>query len=325
MSKEQIITQESAISQKQIEAISLHKKILTNGQIAAEALVELAKNLKEMRDSKLYLELGLNSFDDYCEQAAHIGQRQAYKFIKALEELGEKKMLENSGLGITKLAALATLCAEDREALMEHEDVKQLNTRELEEKVAELKKKCEQLTLEIESEVFDKEGAEKETERLQEEKAKLEMQLRQLEEENKALKNKPVEVTAAKPSEKDLLEIKNKITSELEEAKKKEIAKIKADNDAANAKSKKLQEQSEEKIKQLEQKISDLQANAKKEKTAPPPSGNKELIKYHFNAIQTAFNDAAEMISGMQNEEKEQFKNATLRLLEKCKTAVEEV
>ena len=314
-----------AMSEKQVKAISLHKQILTNGQIAAEALVELAKNLKEMRDSKLYIELGHESFDDYCEKSAHIRQRQAYKFIKALEEFGEQKLLENSGLGITKLAALATLCEEDRETIMSSENVQEMSSRELEEKIAELKKKCEQLTLDLDSESSDKEATDKENERLQEEKAKLEAQIKQLEKENKALRDKPAEANTAKPSEKELLEIKSKITSDLEKAKAEEIAKIRAENDAANVKSKKAQERAEEKIKKLEQQISDLQANTNKNKTASLPGGNKELIKYHFNAIQTAFNAAAELIGGLEIEEKSQFKKATLRLLDSCKNAVEGV
>lgn len=316
---------DTAMSEKQMEAVKLHKKILANGQIAAEAIVELAKNLKEMRDSKLYIEMGHECFDDYCEKSAHIRQRQAYKFIKALEEFGEQKLFENSGLGITKLAALATLCVEDRENIMSSENVQEMSTRELEEKIAELKKKCEQLTLELGDEVSDKESIDKQNERLQEEKAKLELRLKQLEEENKALRDKPLKTAPSEASENDILKIKKEITLELEEAKAKEIAKIKAENDAANAKSKKAQEQSEEKITQLEKQLEDLKANANKNKTLPPPNGNKELIKYHFNAIQTAFNSAAEIISGLQNEEKTQFKKATLKLLDNCKTAVEEV
>lgn len=326
MSENQITaTQDAGLYEKQIEAISLHKKILANGQIAAEALVEFSKDLKQMRDSKLYLQLGLKSFDVYCEQAVHIGQRQAYKFIKALDEFGEQKLIENAGLGITKLAALATLCSEDREELMEQENVAQLSTRELEDKIAEYKKKCEQLTLAMESETIDKEDAAKKAERLHKEKVALETQLRQLEEENKALKDKPVETVAAELSEKDLLEIKSKIASELEEESKKKIERIKAESADVNAKSKELQKKSEEKIKALEQKISDLQASSKNNKSTPPPSENRELIKYHFNAIQTAFNSAAEMIGKLKDDEKEQFKKATLKLLDGCKNAVEGV
>lgn len=308
------------MSEKQVKAISLHKKILANGQIAAEALVELAKNLKEMRDSKLYIELGHESFDDYCEKSAHIRQRQAYKFIKALEEFGEQKLLENSGLGITKLAALATLCEEDREAIMSSENVQGLSSRELEEKIAELKKRCEQLTFEIESR---EETAEEVKARLETEKRELAERIAILETENKSLKNRPAEVKAA-ASKEEIDKIKTTLADEMEEIKEREIKKYKSDK--KNAEREKAK--SDEKVKALEKQIADLQASAKADKDTKtaPASGCKELLKYHFNSIQTAFNSAAEIIGKQeQAEEKDKLKKAAKKLLSMCEAAIEEV
>lgn len=306
------------LTEKQLKAAELHKQILVNGQVAADALVELAKNLKEMRDTKLYLELGFENFESYCECAAHIKQRQAYSFIKALEELGEQKMLENSGLGITKLAALATLCAEDRETLMEHENIEQLSTRELEEKIAELKKKCEQLS-------FDMESEQSISQEISNERDKLEEKLRELEEENKKLRDRPIDITVAEPSEADIAKIKEDLSKELTQAKDKEIESLKKEKEAAVSESKKAsqeKEKSDNRIKELEKQVEVLQSTAKN-----PPAGNsnKELLKYHFSAIQSGFNAAAEIIGSLDGAEKEKFKGAVLKLLQGCREAVEKV
>lgn len=306
------------LTEKQLKAAELHKQILVNGQVAADALVELAKNLKEMRDTKLYLELGFENFESYCECAAHIKQRQAYSFIKALEELGEQKMLENSGLGITKLAALATLCAEDRETLMEHENIEQLSTRELEEKIAELKKKCEQLS-------FDMESEQSISQEISNERDKLEKKLRELEEENKKLRERPIDIAVAEPSEADIAKIKEDLSKELTEAKDKEIESLKKEKEAAVSESKKVsreKEKSDSRIKELEKQVEVLQSTAKN-----PPAGNsnKELLKYHFSAIQSGFNAAAEIIGSLDGAEKEKFKGAVLKLLQGCRESVEKI
>lgn len=338
------------LTEKQLKAAELHKQILVNGQVAADALVELAKNLKEMRDTKLYLELGFENFESYCECAAHIKQRQAYSFIKALEELGEQKMLENSGLGITKLAALATLCAEDRETLIEHENIEQLSTRELEEKIAELKKKCEQLS-------FDMESEQSISQEISNERDKLEEKLRELEAENKKLRDRPIDIAVAEPSEADIAKIKENLSKELTEAKDKEIESLKKEKEAAVNESKNASKELEakiaelekereqlrydieteklsakssskerdklkEKVKEMEKQVEVLQSTAKN-----PPEGNsnKELLKYHFSAIQSGFNAAAEIVGSLDGAEKEKFKGAVLKLLQGCREAVEKI
>ena len=58
------------LTENQVEAQKLHHRILANGQIAAEALVELAKNLREMRDSKAFKELVKGYMDKLSGGAA---------------------------------------------------------------------------------------------------------------------------------------------------------------------------------------------------------------------------------------------------------------
>ncbi len=309
------------LTEKQAEAYKLHNKILVSGQMAAEYLVDLAKNLRQMRDTKLYTELGFETFEAYCEDAAHIKQRQAYNFIKALDEFGESGLQSNASLGITKLTALATLCADDREQLMQSVDVASISTRELEEKIAELKKKCEQLELELDTTKTEKEAemqvvveaaskADEKMNQAKEEKRRLEDKLTELQARYDELKNRPVEVAVAEPDEKTIA----KIRSEAEEKAKEKAAK------EVNAALQKQQE-AEKKTRELENQLNELQAIAK---NSAPSGGTKELLKFHFSNIKTAFNSAAAIISAMEDgEEKEKFKAALKKLVEECGKAAE--
>ena len=71
------------------KARELDLKIKSNAQIAQGALWEMCKGLAEMRDSKLYKQLGYNSFEDYTEKEISMTRKQAYHYISVFENLGE--------------------------------------------------------------------------------------------------------------------------------------------------------------------------------------------------------------------------------------------
>jgi chromosome segregation ATPase len=125
-------------------AMELHTRIITSGNIAATAMVEMCKNLKQMRDRRQYIHLGYNTFEGYCEQMANIKARQAYTYISTIERLGESVLQSNAGLGITKLELLAQLPEDKRDEVADA--AAEMSTRELKEKIAELTKAKEQLT-----------------------------------------------------------------------------------------------------------------------------------------------------------------------------------
>lgn len=327
----------TTLSAKQTEALSLHRKILADGAIAAESLTALAKDLKEMRDSKLYLELGHTNFEDYCEKSAGIKQRQAYNFIKSLETFGEDGLQSNASLGITKLAALATLCDADRAELMNSEDVSELSTRELQARIDDLQHKYDQQTLDFTALAAEKEELSEKIEGENSLKESLNDALNKI----KELESRPVDVAVQEMSEEDKAKLRAEIAAELaheagkdlkaaEDKAKKEIEQAKmnskklADDALAEKKAAEAAKKAaEEKAAALEKEIADLQANAKKAATAPPPSEKKEVLKYHFEAIKNAFNASAEIISALEGEEKGKFKGAMLKLTDACKAIVE--
>lgn len=128
-------------------AVSVHTRIKLNEETAAAALVEFCRDLKRMRDEKLYSELGYENFDDYTEQAAGIGKSQAYSYIQAFERLGGTLLQNNANLGISKIKLLAMIPAPERDEFLATNDVEAVSTRELAEMVEALKAKNEQLSL----------------------------------------------------------------------------------------------------------------------------------------------------------------------------------
>lgn len=127
------------------EAMELHAQIMQSGKLAAAAMVDFARGLKRMRDDRLYLALGLETFDQYADEVVGIGKRQAYTYIRGLEQLGPRMMEEHASLGITKLEILTQVYALDREEFLAEHNVEDMSAREMRELVEKLKNKGEQL------------------------------------------------------------------------------------------------------------------------------------------------------------------------------------
>ena len=59
-----------------IKAKDLDRKIKTSAHLAQQSLYDMCMGFKEMRDSKLYKELGYSNFGDYCEKETEIKKKQ---------------------------------------------------------------------------------------------------------------------------------------------------------------------------------------------------------------------------------------------------------
>lgn len=130
------------ISENYTKAVALHRRICANAQSAQESLFEVCKGLKEMRDGKLYKELGYQNFEDYCETEVGIKRHQAQKYLAVAE-------MENGDtyhhLGVSKLALLAKLDEPERAEITQNTDLESVSVRELKSKIEDLKKANERL------------------------------------------------------------------------------------------------------------------------------------------------------------------------------------
>lgn len=139
-------------TERQNRAAQLTQRIMANGKIAASSMIEMGRDLKTVRDERLFTEMGYENFEEYCEKKIGIGKRHGYNFIQIYEKFGEEKLGQLQQLGITKLLEIAKLDDEDADDLMQNNDVNALSVRELSAKVDEYRNKFEQLTLQLEEE-----------------------------------------------------------------------------------------------------------------------------------------------------------------------------
>ena len=141
---------DGALTEEQRSFVTTHRRILACGNMAGQYLVEMAQNLKKMRDGKLYRAAGFAEFRDYVRDAIGIEERQAYNYIRVAEGLPKDFLAEHAGLGITKLSILAAAEPEDRAAVIES-GAADASVRVLQEKIRELEAErdshAEQLSL----------------------------------------------------------------------------------------------------------------------------------------------------------------------------------
>lgn len=199
---------QETLSVEQENFITTHRRIISCGNAAGRAFIDLARELQRMRDGKLYVAAGFADFGEYVEQAVGLKQRQAYNYIKVAERFTDKYLEEHAGYGVTKLALLASISETEREGVEESMDVEGATTRELEARIRELeaerdekqaqlslfeeaKEKAEQDAASVRA-AADKSGAE--IEKMRKKVLKLDEEKTALEKQVQDLKNLPPEV-----------------------------------------------------------------------------------------------------------------------------------
>ena len=130
---------EIIISDTYTKAYSLDKKIKANAQILQDTIFELGKSLLEMRDGKLYKELGYQNFAEYCENEVGIKRRQSYCYISIVENLPEDFVHSSAQIGVKKLSLLSRLDEATRNEIVKNTDVSGTSVKELEKQIRELK------------------------------------------------------------------------------------------------------------------------------------------------------------------------------------------
>ena len=328
----------------QERAVLLDSRINVNVEIlkntvreAANTLFAIGRDLKTMRDEKLYIQMGHKTFADYCNEKADVKQRQAYNYIKCYEIYGERLNTELANIENTKLIYAAMLDTEDREQLIESGELDNMSTNEVKKYAQELKSRTAQITLELDEKTKELSRYEKmqndfdklksELDANQSVKDKQSARIAELEEKNRSmakyetelkdkiteLMNKPVEVAVEKPSKAEIEKIKKDAAEKAEKAAKKqhdkEIAELRermAAAEKANA----------EKIERLESENASLPASPKR----IPPSTQKERIKFYAEECLRNFNAALEAVRSLPEDERDKpmatMKNMAAKMTE---------
>ncbi len=128
-----------AVTDEYIKAVNLNRQIITAAQLAQQNLYDMCMGFKEMRDSKLYKELGYSDFGDYCEQEVGITRQQVHKYVTVAEKLPEDFVNPGLQIGIRKLYLLTTLSKEERAEITENTDLESTTVKQLEQQIKSLR------------------------------------------------------------------------------------------------------------------------------------------------------------------------------------------
>lgn len=297
---------------KREEAYVVHNRILANGKIVQTALIDMCKDLKEMRDRALFTELGYDTFEDYSEQACGIKQRQAYSYIAAYEKLGENYMEENAHIGITKLELISQISSYERDEFLAENDVEEMSTRELKKQVEEYKNRIEQLS-------FDLESANKESEEL----------TQQIKDMQDSMVDSTLEesVDAVATVEPDPEMIKAAVDEAVRQSKAEDaqtIEKLKAQVKEQKAKVKEVTDSKEKEIKaakenaletankKIDQLIKEKQISEEKLqealKSAKAANADEDVtaIRFLFTSLQSTANDIKKHLDKIASKDEQQ-------------------
>ena len=192
------------LSAEYIKAAELDRRIKTSAQLAQQSLYDMCMGFKEMRDSRLYKELGYSEFNDYCKSETGFSNRQVYNYISVVEKLPKEFVNSSSRIGVKKLTLLTKLSEDERAELTENTDLENTSVRELEEKVKELKIKADKADM-LSGRLDDMNGI---CDRISKQRDKAELRIRQLEKEIKNLESRPIEV-AVETDSKEVANLKD--------------------------------------------------------------------------------------------------------------------
>lgn len=286
------------VSEDYTRAVTLDKRIKANSHAMEDCFWEVCKGLKEMRDGKLYKELGYQNFEDYSQNEIGFSREQARKYIKISETYSDENANPGWHLGATKLFLLTKLDEPIREEFIQNNDVSEMSKRELEEKIKEIN------DLKAENEKmqeYTKQLADR-NRNLQEKYSEKEDIIVQLEDRIEELENSPVTVAVADNSH------------EIENMRKAMDTCDKQWADKYSAKEDENLELSRE-ITRYKRKIEELENNAE---PAVSEEDGKEVFKaYLANAI-----DAINRLIGClkkypgYREKAEELMNTTMKKME---------
>lgn len=260
---------------EQSEAIYMHEQLILHRQMVEVGLASMCRDLKEIRDRKLYLQLGYEEFGAYTEQEHGIKQRQAYKYIQVYEKLGIEFLHSSAKIGVTKLLEIAALDKEEREELLaEHtvEELAAMPTEEVKRLTEQVKKLEEQLSFmqeekrqkeceppQVVQQPFDELEADIRAEVEKELEAKYAAELAEFESKIAELESKTMsdeelkkyKANAEKEAKAAASEEAKKLRAEMKELKQLNQDNLKAINEMAEAR-----KQAEEKAKEAEKRAS---------------------------------------------------------------------
>ena len=305
------------ISKSYSKALELHNKILVSAQLAQNNLWEMCAGLKEMRDGKLYKELGYKNFEDYCGAEFNITRMQAHKYISIIENSSKENVNSSLHFGVTKLYLLSTLSESEQEKITAENDVESMTVRQLEAEVKALKADKAKLEKDRDDTAFQLELTQQEMKHLKTENKARQTTIDEQAEYIREMENRPIEVAVAEPSE-DVRQLKLTIKN-LERTSEEQLDRVQEEHIAAERRLR------EKHAQELESKLTE-QAQAYEQKlaeVAQAAGDDKQVFKAYFTAAYDAFNRMLDFANGSEN--RAFFREKIFKLLEAVQNKTNEL
>ena len=206
---------EEELTDGQKNFLSVHNEMIIAGRKAADCLIIMAKDMKRMRDEALYKEAGFATFKEYVEDALEIKERQAYNWISVLDLPPEKLQL-HAGMGVTKLALIASATRSVQEEVLSGEDVESATVKQLRDRIKELEEAEEAKSAQITLFTEQKDNLVAELDEVKKGKAKAESNHRQLAENLRHVEDALADARKAQEDAEKLAIEKSERVKELE-------------------------------------------------------------------------------------------------------------
>lgn len=311
---------EITVSEQHKHAVELHQKIIVSANLAQQNLWDMCISLKEMRDEKLYKELGYANFGDYCENEVGIKRRNAYNYISIVEKISPENVQSIAQIGMTKLALLATISEQEQTEIADKIDLENTTVKELKAEIESLKQEKREGQSKLSISEFQRVDAENRLKGIREHNSLLEQQLRSERGKNKdltsrveELESRPIEVAVAEPSDNER-KLQETIKS-LERENIKHYDELEAQyREDEKAVREMLEKEKQEALAQLTAKYEDrLKAVQTSSKT-----DDEDVFKAYFTIAFDSFNRMLEFAK--QSVDKELFKSKIEKLIENLVT-----
>ena len=282
------------LSAEYIKAVELDRRIKTSAQLAQQSLYDMCMGFKEMRDSRLYKELGYSDFGEYCEQETGFKRTNVYNYISVAENLPEDFVHSSGQIGIKKLTLLSTLSDEQRETITETTDIENTTVKELKAKIDSVKKQNDALHEEMR---YREEEHETKSQKFKDRIAELEAEIKDLE-------SRPIEV-AVETDSKEVANLKDAMRrvdldwsekySKLEEDSLKDRREL-------LQKAEQAEKDKQDKLSQLRAELDRTKAEYEKKLSGKADTAPVQYDKAIFKAYLSTAVDSVTRLVGFVNE-----------------------
>ena len=288
------------LSQQYKQALELHNKILVSAQMAQNSLWDMCAGLKEMRDGKLYRELGYQNFEDYCGTEFNMTAGNARRYISIIENIPEENRAPVHGFGMKKLYLLSTLSESEQEKITAENDVESMTVKQLESEIKQLKEKNSELKLDLDELAEEHERVCAQVNTDNDTISGLRQNISSLNQTIEELESRPIEVAVAEPSE-DVRQLKLTIKN-LERTTEEQLDRVQEEHIAAERRLR--QELGADKQAAIDAITKEYEAKlAAAVQPAAGESDDKQVFKAYFAAAYDTFNRMLAFAKASPNKE----------------------